>query len=184
MTTICFTGHRPSNKNLGGYNWNTVKNKKIMQVLTDTIIDVMDKSGDNIFTFICGGALGIDQMAFSVVEDLRNNSSKAIMIELASPFKDQDANWFKQEDKDRLQHEVNNADIVTYVDTLEKYQITDYLPDIYYPAKMQKRNEYMTDKSDIVIAVYDGSPKGGTRNCVEYAKKCNKKIVIINPREV
>lgn len=48
---------------------------------------------------------------------------------------------------------------------------------------MQKRNEYMTDNSDIVIAVWDGS-KGGTANCVRYAKKLNKEIIVINPKEI
>jgi len=48
---------------------------------------------------------------------------------------------------------------------------------------MQKRNEYMVDNADIVIAVWDGT-KGGTCNCVRYAKKLGKDIVIINPKEI
>jgi uncharacterized phage-like protein YoqJ len=48
---------------------------------------------------------------------------------------------------------------------------------------MQKRNEYMVDNSDIVIAVWDGS-KGGTYNCVKYAEKLGKKIIVINPKEI
>lgn len=41
----------------------------------------------------------------------------------------------------------------------------------------------MTDKADLVIALYDGT-KGGTKNCVDYAKKRNKEILIINPKEI
>jgi uncharacterized phage-like protein YoqJ len=48
---------------------------------------------------------------------------------------------------------------------------------------MQKRNEYMIDKSDYVIAVWDGSPSG-TGNTVRYAKQKNKKILIINPSDL
>lgn len=45
---------------------------------------------------------------------------------------------------------------------------------------MQKRNEAMVDSCNIVLAVWDGS-SGGTCNCVNYARKRNKNIYIINP---
>jgi len=69
------------------------------------------------------------------------------------------------------------------VDTLDKYKIKGYTEDRYYPAKMQKRNEYMVDNSNIVIAVWDGT-KGGTYNCVKYAEKLGKEVIIINPKEI
>lgn len=43
---------------------------------------------------------------------------------------------------------------------------------------MQKRNEYMVDLADIVIAVWDGSASG-TGNCVRYAERCGKQIIQI-----
>lgn len=45
---------------------------------------------------------------------------------------------------------------------------------------MQKRNEYMVDHSDKVIAVWDGS-KSGTKNCIDYAKKVGKDIIFVQP---
>lgn len=45
---------------------------------------------------------------------------------------------------------------------------------------MQKRNEYMVDLADRVIAVWDGS-KGGTATCVKYAEKVGKEIIRIEP---
>ena len=51
----------------------------------------------------------------------------------------------------------------------------------YAPIKMQTRNEYMTNKCDILIAVYNGNLSGGTFNCVQYAKSINKEIIYINP---
>lgn len=50
----------------------------------------------------------------------------------------------------------------------------------YKPWLMQKRNEYMVDLADKVIAVWDGS-KSGTANCVKYAEKTGKGIIRINP---
>ena len=38
----------------------------------------------------------------------------------------------------------------------------------------------MYDKTDILIAVWDGS-KGGTANCVRYMKKLGKEIIRIDP---
>ena len=50
----------------------------------------------------------------------------------------------------------------------------------YKPWLMQKRNEYMVDLADKVIAVWDSS-KGGTANCVKYAEKVGKEIIRIEP---
>ena len=52
--------------------------------------------------------------------------------------------------------------------------------EFYKPWLMQKRNEYMVDLADKVIAVWDGS-KSGTGNCVKYAEKCGKEIIRIKP---
>jgi uncharacterized phage-like protein YoqJ len=41
--------------------------------------------------------------------------------------------------------------------------------------KMQKRNEWMVDNADSVLALWDGSD-GGTGNCVRYANKVGKPI--------
>ncbi len=44
---------------------------------------------------------------------------------------------------------------------------------------MLKRNRYMVDNSDIVIAVWDGRSGSGTGATVNYAKKQGKKVIII-----
>lgn len=41
----------------------------------------------------------------------------------------------------------------------------------------------MVNNSDIVIAVWNGS-KGGTGNCVNYAKMQKKEIIVINPDDI
>lgn len=184
MLSICFTGHRPSK--LGGYDWNTSKNQAIMKELKNQIIELINETEDNEFKFICGGALGIDQMAFSILENIKYNTLKLnplkMTLEIALPFLKQDIKW-NDSDRIKWRQQLNKADIITEVDKLEKYKIKGYEELIYYPAKMQKRNEYMVDNSDIVIAVWDGS-KGGTYNCVRYAEKLGKKVIKINPKEM
>jgi uncharacterized phage-like protein YoqJ len=184
MLKISFTGHRPDK--LGGYDWNSEKNIKIRKKLYETILDIMNKSDEKQFHFISGGALGVDQFAFSVVNHIikeSNLDSICFTNEIAVPFKNQAIKWFNQEDVQRYNKQLSEADKVTYVDRLDEYKIKGYKEDVYYPAKMQKRNEYMVDSSDIVIAVWDGT-KGGTHNCVKYAEKQDKKIIIINPKEI
>jgi uncharacterized phage-like protein YoqJ len=183
MLKISFTGHRPDK--LGGYDWNSEKNKKIRDKLYETILDIMNKSDEKQFHFISGGALGIDQFAFDVVELVTDNSNLdriCFTNEIAIPFSSQACKW-QYESAKKYEQQKSIADICTYVDRLDKYKIKGYEEDKYYPAKMQKRNEYMVDNADIVIAVWDGT-KGGTYNCVKYAEKLSKKIIVINPKEV
>ena len=42
---------------------------------------------------------------------------------------------------------------------------------------MQRRNEFMVDNADMVLAYHDGS-EGGTKNCVDYAK--SQGTVVVN----
>ena len=46
---------------------------------------------------------------------------------------------------------------------------------------MHERNRFMADNSDVLIAVYDGSEKGGTAYTVNYAKKKGLDVIIIQP---
>jgi uncharacterized phage-like protein YoqJ len=187
MIKVSFSGHRPNNKNMGGYDWYSDKNKKIRMRLFSEIANIMNSTEDSEFHFISGGALGVDQFAFDVVNEIKYNTLKLnnvkIINEIAVPFKDQPNAWFKQEDKNRYNKQLEQADIVTYVDTVDGYIKTATPQGKYNPYKLQLRNEYMVDNVDIIIAVWDGS-KGGTCNCVNYAKKWDKKLIIINPNEI
>lgn len=183
MINICVTGHRPSNPNLGGYNWNSDKNQRIMLKLYQTVEDILKENPDEIVNCIEGGALGIDQMFFRSCELLRERYPGRITLEIAIPFKDQPNKWFDGMDIYRYCNQIEAADFITYVDGLKDYQRTKTPVGSYNPYKLQIRNEYMVDKANIVIAVWDGS-KGGTGNCYNYAKKKNKNIIRIDPREV
>jgi uncharacterized phage-like protein YoqJ len=59
-------------------------------------------------------------------------------------------------------------------------EIVVVCPGGYSPQKMQRRNEYMVDRADVLLAVWDGT-SGGTGNCVRYAEKKGKRIVRITP---
>lgn len=156
--TACFTGHRPNK--LGGYRPNPLGN-----TVRDLLYQAIEKAlsaGYN--SFISGGALGIDQWALEILLEKRAQIQKIIV---ARPFPSQACRW----PADSVRHYMN---LLSQSD-----EIIDVCDDPYEPWKMQKRNEWMVDHSDLVIAVWDGS-KGGTANCVTYAKSKQTSIWHIN----
>ena len=42
----------------------------------------------------------------------------------------------------------------------------------------------MVDNCDVLIAIYNGEPKGGTAYTVNYARRLGKEIVIIDPNSL
>ena len=186
MITICVTGHRPDNENLGGYDIFSPRNKQIAKELLSKIENIiMENPKEKDFHLISGMALGIDTMFFMVGYKMKNTYKKLnITLEAAVPFKDQSIKWFDKLSIDRHNIMLKKSDKVTYVDRLEEYKLKGYQEDIYYAAKMQKRNKYMVDKSNYIIAVWDGTKKGGTYNCYKYALKQDINIVRVNPKEI
>ena len=53
----------------------------------------------------------------------------------------------------------------------------------YTPDCMEKRNRYMVNACDVVIAVWDGRPSG-TGKTVQYAKEQGKEIIVIDPKSL
>lgn len=54
---------------------------------------------------------------------------------------------------------------------------------VYHIAHLQKRNEYMVDLCDLLIAVWDCSG-GGTANCVNYCVSKEKDWIHLNPTDM
>jgi Uncharacterized protein conserved in bacteria len=175
--TCCFTGHRP--QALWGYDITIENYIKLAKLIKIECIRLIEDKGVN--RFITGGALGIDTIAFLVVYKLKKEYPDIQNI-LSIPFKNQAIKWFNQTDVDRYNKMKEHADEIVYVDLLDKYKVKGIADDVYHPAKMQKRNEYMVDNSGHVIAVWNGDKKGGTWNCVKYAKNNCNEITRIDPR--
>jgi uncharacterized phage-like protein YoqJ len=112
---------------------------------------------------ITGMALGVDQWAAMIAYKL------GIPFLAAIPFENQESKWPEKSQKTyRLLRKLAAEEVIV---SEGGYSID----------KMQTRNVWMVDNSDKLIAVWDGT-KGGTGNCVEYAKSANKDIYYINPR--
>lgn len=162
-TTCCFTGHRPNK--LHGYDPKTEGNQKMLWKLRDEIVNHIETY--NVETFISGMALGIDMWAARIVLKLKE-IYPSIKLVAAVPCKNQTNKWAEKSKKE-WNYIIEKCNDVHYVSKEE-----------YTAWCMQKRNEWMVDNSDYVIAVWDGS-KGGTGNCVKYAQKQIKYITTIKP---
>lgn len=156
---ICITGHRPNK--MYGYNiynseWTSLKEK-----LKNMLIE------NNCSEAITGMALGVDTVFALAVLELKE-AGYDIRLHCAIPCRNYSCKWVK-ESVDLYNDILSKADTVKLVSDEE-----------YKPWLMQRRNEYMVDIADKVIAVWDGS-SGGTRNCVEYAERQGKEIIRIIP---
>lgn len=152
---VSFTGHRPNK--LGGYN---LPNPTYLHVCKQIHKVLREINPDKV---ISGMALGVDQWAANIALRL------GLPLVAAVPFVGQEKAWPEKSQKifNILLGKASEYHIVSEGD--------------YTAQKMQIRNEWMVDRADTVIAVWDGTP-GGTGNCVKYAESKFKKIIFINPR--
>lgn len=150
---VAFTGHRPDK--LGGYGAHNPVRDRVKAALADTLTRLLDPRQTNLA--ISGMALGFDQWAAEVCLDLR------IPFIAAIPFAGQASAWPLESQRH-------------YADLLRRALNTHVVCDGGYAAwKMSRRNEWMVDKSEHLIAAWDGT-SGGTANCVAYACKQDRAI--------
>jgi uncharacterized phage-like protein YoqJ len=174
--SICVTAHR-LNK-LGGYN---MKNPTMLR-LKERLLEVFENLiiRENIYRLFTGGALGGDTASFWCFHILKEKYPHIKNI-IAVPFKNQDGVW-TEEQKKWYKKMLSLADKIYYVDEIKEYKTGENIPiGDYSPAKMQKRNEFMSDKTIITISIWDGS-KGGTANCTNYSRRMGKRIIRLDPR--
>lgn len=149
--TCCFTGHRR-------FSWeeNSAKQKALLAELERKIDLALTKGATH---FICGNAVGVDTWAAQIILKKKEENSK-IFLEIAVPFKGHNAAVRACQDVQR------KADFVHVVSD-EKDMRQAYF----------KRNRYMVDNSDMLIAVYDESRrKCGTAQTIRYAEKMGLEI--------
>ncbi|MCA1021478.1 SLOG family protein [Halobacillus litoralis] len=164
MSTACFSGHRPNK--LYGYDPYSKGNKRLLNVLRKEIVRHIEE--EDVSTFITGMALGIDQWAARIVLALQRKYPHVRLV-AALPCRKQYSKWNEQSKKE-WQWIIDRCAEVNHVST-----------EAYTPWCMQKRNEWMVNNSKSIIAVHDGT-KGGTKNCIDYAKEQGKTIRVINPK--
>ena len=157
------TGHRPQHLPFG-MNENDERCVRLKEILKEEIINLIEKEG--VTHFITGMALGVDLYAAEIVLDLKACYPN-ITLESAIPCETQAVKW-------------SMAQRERYYDIAAQCDKETMLQCHYSPDCMDKRNRYMVDHADYILAVWNGCPSG-TGNTVRYAHKKGKSIIVINP---
>lgn len=158
-----FTGHRPKAFSFG-YDENSDDFLELKNRIKNTIIQVCN-AGCRVF--YCGMAEGTDLWCGEVVLELRDRFDPPLELCPVIPFLAQPASMTRK-NQERYQRIMNSSE--------RKFLVsTQYTKNCY-----QKRNYYMVDSADFLIAVYDEkNDRSGTAQTIRYAKKKNKNIFII-----
>jgi uncharacterized phage-like protein YoqJ len=159
LKIVAATGHRPQSIQA---SWSEYP--ELLKEMTAVAYATLKKlNPDKVIT---GMALGWDTAIAIAAVKLK------IPFEAAVPFTEHANNWNKPSIKLK-EHLLSKADLVTIVTESNN-------PTYFQICKMMEdRNKYMVDKSTILLALWDGKTKGGTTNCMTYAKKKGN-IKIIN----
>ena len=167
MPTACFTGHRQ----LAGKYYNRANPSTEWLTLKNYVNDVVRSliHDHKVNHFISGLAIGLDMLGAESVALVRAFGGPEVKLTGAMPFPSQPSRW----PKPTRDHWNDICDICN--------EVVSVSTDPYSPQKMQIRNEWMVDRSDYVIAIWDGISKGGTQNCMNYAKAQGKHVLLIQP---
>lgn len=163
MKTCAFTGHRPQNLPFG-FNEEDECCINLKKTLREQIINLIENEG--VTHFISGMAIGVDMYAAEIVLDLKARYPN-ITLESAIPCETQAVKW-------------SMAQRERYYDIAARCDKETMLQSRYSPDCMDKRNRYMVDHADYIIAVWDGKPSG-TGKTVMYAQSKGKVIIKVNP---
>ena len=161
--TCAFTGHRPQSLPFG-FDESDKRCASLKSVMRDQIVALIENEG--VTHFITGMALGVDMYAAEIVLDLKSKYPH-ITLESAIPCETQAIKW-------------PVASRERYYNIAAKCDKETMLQREYTSDCMDKRNRYMVDHADYILAVWNGCPSG-TGNTVRYAHKMSKSIIVINP---
>lgn len=153
IKTVAFTGHRPE-KLPWGTDENSAEGVLFKFRLRETLEYLI---GRGYTDFLSGAARGFDTIAAEMVISLRE-IYPWIRLTVVLPCADQARKW-DGSDQVRWENIVTNSD---HVETLAR---------TFDRGCMFRRNRYLVDHADLILACYDGDPHSGTGMTVNYAHK-------------
>ncbi len=162
MKTCAFTGHRP--KGLG-YPESDRRCVALKETLRALIIRMMEEEG--VTHFISGMAQGVDMYAAEIVLELKKQHPQ-ITLECAIPYEEQAAHWSAAL-RDR------------YFSIAERCDQETMLQTHYTRDCLMKRNKYMVEHADMVLAVCNMRRRSGTRQTVWFAQNRRKPVWLVFP---
>lgn len=166
---VCaITGHRPSR-----FKFKYSEDYALCKKIKASMLEVFRKLHDEkkVRRFYVGGALGVDMWAGELILRLKEQPGYGdIELVVVVPFEGHDAKWDERSKRRMafLLRMCSDCVVAGKEDCRESYI---------------KRNCYMVDHSDYLVAVYDNERnlRSGTMQTVRYAKKQKHSIIFIHP---
>lgn len=161
----CFTGHRPYRLPWRENEWDPrcLRFQERLKALLEELY------GRGYRHFLCGMAQGADLLFCEAVLALRREHGD-VLLEAAIPCAAQADRW-KAAQRERYRRLVAQCDLETLVQQ-------EYTPDC-----MLRRDYYMVERSQLLIALYDGRPSGGTYKTLLHGIRHNLEIVQLDPND-
>lgn len=146
--TCCVTGHRD------------IPKEQIKEVKAALRCEVIKAVADSYTVFLSGFSDGVEQYFAEVVLELQKKQPSLRLLAVLPYQKRADCLRAKARTKTLLE---SCSDIIV-------------LQEEYHPSVYSRRNRYLAEHSDRVIAVYDGREKGGTVNMIRLTHKLKKEL--------
>ena len=153
-TVVTGTGHRP--QDIAAYT------SQGLPALVEVAKEMIEAFKATIV--IAGGAIGWDTALAAAALELE------VPLVLALPFPGQERRW-RAPDQALYQEHLDQAEAVVFISEETPGEDMDLL--VSY---MEARNAFMVDHADLLLAFWSGKQKGGTANCIRYAKRVGCKI--------
>lgn len=167
MEACAVTGHRPTRFKFK-YNEDTVGCKLLKKRLQAQFVWIYEQG---VRHFYVGGALGVDMWAGEILLRMKELPEYGeLNLKLVLPCEGHDQRW-DERSKKRM------AFLRTHCTA------TMIVSNGLSPEDYRKRNKYMVDHADVLVAVYDNnrSIRSGTGMTVNYAKRRKLPIILIHP---
>ena len=163
------TGHRPTRFRFK-YDENNNGCKRIKKRIRDQLIQLYEQGFRQ---FWVGGALGVDMWAGEILLRLKEKPEyNEIQLMIALPFEGHDEGWIEH-NRRRMAFLIRHSTQTVIVGQKDAPPAVNY----------RRRNEYMVDRADCLLAVYDNdrSIRSGTGMTVRLAEKKGLPITLIHP---
>lgn len=162
------TGHRPTRFKFK-YKENTAGCNRLKKRLRDQFAELYEQG---VRCFLVGGAQGVDMWAGEILLRLKEKPGYGdLELHIALPSEGHDAKW---DDRSKARFAFLQKHSTTTVIVGNGLTAADYY----------KRNQYLIDHADVLVAVYDNDRtiRSGTGMTVNYAhKKKGLPVILIHP---
>lgn len=167
LKRCAITGYRPTRFKFK-YNEDYSGCKRLKKRLHDQFVLLYDQG---VRRFLVGGALGVDMWSGEILLEMKRQTEYAdVELVIVLPHPGHDERW-DERSKRRMAFLLGHC-------TEHLTTGTDSSAESYY-----KRNRYLVDHSDCLIAVYDNdrTVRSGTGMTVRYAEKKGRPVILIHP---